>query len=87
MRLSSVRPLDGSKSGSKFDGQIHTDITVGVEWGRMTCEQVYDTLANAHVASLEIARFMGGEPLRDLYAGAKLHQLTSSGQVPSPGRR
>ncbi len=81
------RSLLKPQSGSEFDGQIHTDIRVSVERRRMTWEQVYDTLANAHVAPLEIARFMGGEPLRDPYAEAKLHQLISSGQVPPPSAR
>ena len=81
------RSLLKPQSDSEFDGQIHSDIRLSVERGRLTWEQVYDTLANAHVAPLEIARFMGGERVRDPYAEAKLHQLISSGQVPPPRAR
>ncbi len=71
-------PEPGSASGA-----IHTDLRLSVENGRVTWEQVYDTLSKAQVHPREIASFMSGGPLHSVSGEAMLHELISSGRVPS----
>lgn len=59
-----------------------TEIQHHVDRHRITWEQVYETLVNAHVPPDEIAAFIGGTPLLGVYADVMLRQLIASGEVP-----